>query len=140
MKIYWTFLLLFLLALPMALRAQFTISYHQSIISFAGFNYETKKGWIPELRLGTNMQIENISFEALINYGFIRKPEYTFYGGAGITLLDGYLSVFIPVGVNIYPFERKAFGFQMELGPSVWSNGSVLRGSLGIRYRFIKNE
>lgn len=139
MKIYRTFLLLLLLAIPMTLRAQFTVSYHQSIFSFAGFNYVTEKGWIPELRLGTNRQFDDVSFEALINYGFIRKPEYTFYGGVGIILLDGGLSEYIPVGLNIYPFERKTFGFQMELGASVWG-ASVLRGSLGIRYRFIKKE
>jgi hypothetical protein len=89
--------------------------------------------------LGTNKLFENISFEALINYGFISKPEYTFYGGAGLTILDGAISGYIPVGLNIYPFERKTFGFQMELGPSIAEN-PLLRGSFGIRYRFIKKE
>jgi hypothetical protein len=102
MKIYLTLLLLFLLATPIDLRAQFTVSYHQSIFSFAGFNYETEKGWIPEVRLGTNKLFENISFEALINYGFISKPEYTFYGGAGLTILDGAISGYIPVGLSTF--------------------------------------
>jgi hypothetical protein len=41
----------------------------------------------------------------------------------------------VPIGVNIYPFSNKNFGFHIELAPIIgWDD--VLRGSWGIRYRF----
>ena len=46
--------------------------------------------------------------------------------------------VVVPIGLNIYPFSSKAFGFQMELAPIIGDD--VLRGSWGIRYRFIKED
>lgn len=122
------------------LKAQFTVSYHQSFVHFAGFNYETPKGWIPELRIGTNMDFNSFSFETLIHHTLIKKPDYTFYGGAGLSIFDAeFLGIFIPAGLNIYPFQKKEFGFQMEIGPSFWGDGLILRGSVGIRYRFIKD-
>jgi len=44
----------------------------------------------------------------------------------------------IPVGLNIYPFENKSFGFQMEIAGLI-GEVDILRGSTGIRYRFNKN-
>jgi len=56
------------------------------------------------------------------------------YAGLGgrIRILEG---IVVPVSLNIYPFENKSFGFQIELAP-ILRESSLLRGSWGIRYRF----
>jgi hypothetical protein len=45
----------------------------------------------------------------------------------------------IPVGLNIFPFETKSFGFHIELSPIIaFDDEALLRGSWGIRYRFLE--
>ena len=135
-KLLLSFLLLFS---TKSLFAQFTVNYN--LPSLIGFNYEFNAGFIPEVRIGTNTPIDVSNIEALLNYGFIKKPEYTFYAGIGLDYNKNQSSGLIPIGVNIYPFEKKAFGFQMETGPELSFDG-VFRiiGRAGIRYRFLKNE
>ncbi len=135
-KLLFCFLLLFS---TKSLIAQFTVDY--SVPSLIGFNYEFSNGFIPEVRIGTNATIEDINIEALFNYGFIKKPDYTFYAGLGINFMKNQMGGLIPIGLNIYPFEKKAFGFQIETGPELIFNGEFrIIGRAGIRYRFLKNE
>lgn len=47
--------------------------------------------------------------------------------------------IVIPVGLNIYPLPFKNFGFHMELA-AIAGDGGILRGSWGIRYRFLRKE
>ena len=119
--------------------AQFGVSAHQSELPFIGFNYEFIERIRPELRIGTDTYFEDISVEIECSYDILNKEDYEFYAGAGLrfNLFDG---VVIPVGLNIYPFASKNFGFQIELSPIfAFDDDALLRGSWGIRYRFPKN-
>lgn len=117
--------------------AQFGVSVHQSELPFVGFNYEFSERLRPELRIGTDNYFENVSVEVIGTYDILNKEDYEFYAGAGVrfNLLDGLV---IPVGLNIFPFQSKSFGFQIELSPIIsFDDSSLLRGSWGIRYRFL---
>ena len=119
--------------------AQTTISFHQSNLPFLGVNYQFGENFIPEFRVGTDTGLENLTAELAANYIFKKTDRFEFYGGAGLRVgfIDG---IVIPVGLNIYPFERKDFGFHMEGAPIIgFGDDQVFRGSFGIRYRFLKN-
>jgi hypothetical protein len=120
--------------------AQFGVNAHQSEIPFVGFNYEFADRIRPEVRIGTDNYFENISIELIGTYDILNKTDYEFYAGAGLrfNLLDGLV---IPVGLNIFPFESKNFGFHIELSPIFsFDDDSLLRGSWGIRYRFLNSN
>jgi hypothetical protein len=118
--------------------AQFGVSAHQSEISFVGFNYEFSDHLRPKLRIGTDNYFENLSIELMATYDILNKEDYEFYAGAGFNLLEGMV---IPVGLNIFPFQSKKFGYHIELSPIIsFDDSSLLRGSWGIRYRFLKNQ
>ena len=120
--------------------AQFGVSAHQSDLPFIGFNYEFVEHLRPELRFGTDNYFENVSIEIIATYDILNKKDYEFYAGAGLrfNLFDGAV---IPIGLNIFPFEAKSFGFHIELSPIIsFDDDSLLRGSWGIRYRFLSNK
>lgn len=124
--------------IPRSASAQLGVGYHQSQLSFLGVNYEIKNRFKPELRISTNLFSEDISVEALALYDVINKEDYEFYVGLGIrSPVDE--GIVIPVGLNIYPLPYKNFGFHMELA-AIASDGGILRGSWGIRYRFLRGE
>ncbi len=54
-----------------------------------------------------------------------------------MVIWGGYTGVVIPVGLNIYPFTNKKFGFHIEAAPVIGED-FILRDSWGIRYRFRK--
>ncbi|PKD19597.1 hypothetical protein APR41_03045 [Salegentibacter salinarum] len=114
--------------------AQLGVSFHQSNLPFVGISYEINNKFLPELRIGADNYIEDTSLEFAVNYIFKRNEIVNIYAGVGgrIGSLEG---IVVPVGLNIYPFEKKNFGFQIELAP-ILRESSVLRGSGGIRYRF----
>lgn len=114
---------------------QLGVSYHQSNLPFVGINYEIGGGFVPELRLGTDSFISSLSLEAVVNYKFVTKENYDFYAGVGGRIQD-YPGLVIPVGLNFYPFAEKKFGFHIELAPIV-GDSEIMRGSWGIRYRFL---
>ncbi|SFU07768.1 hypothetical protein SAMN04489724_3738 [Algoriphagus locisalis] len=119
--------------------SQTTISFHQSNLPFIGVNYQFGERFIPEFRVGTDTNLENLTAELAANYIFKKTDRFEFYGGAGLRVgfIDG---IVIPVGLNIYPFEQKDFGFHMEGAPIFgFGDDQVFRGSFGIRYRFAKN-
>lgn len=72
----------------------------------------------------------------MLNYIFIKNETVDVYVGIGgrTTFFEGLV---IPLGMNIYPFEKDNFGFHMELAGLI-NEGALLRGSWGIRYRFLK--
>ena len=114
--------------------AQLGVSYHQSNLPFVGVSYEINNRFLPELRIGTDNYVEDTNLELAVNYIFMRNELVNVYAGVGgrIGFFEGLV---VPVGLNIYPFEKKNFGFQIELAP-ILSEVSILRGSGGIRYRF----
>ena len=126
--------LLLLAFIPSIVFAQFGVSFHQSNLPFVGINYEIKNKLRAELRLGTDNYFENTSIEGVLTYDLVKKDDYEFYAGLGVRA-NGFTGLVIPVGLNIYPFTAKQFGFHIEVAPIV-DDASILRGSWGIRYRF----
>lgn len=128
--------LLVLFCLTFAAKAQFGVAYHLTFDSFFGFNYQIKDKFLPELRLSTNTNIVDV--EATFSYIFQHNDFSDVYAGLGIsTLGDWYVT--IPVGINVYPFNIKNFGFHMEATPMILGD-FIFRGSIGIRYRFLAME
>jgi hypothetical protein len=115
-------------------KAQFGVSIHQSNLPFVGFNYELKERILPEFRLGVDNLAELLSVELTVSYIFKKDEWVNAYAGLG-GRVNNFNALVIPVGLNIYPFERKNFGFQMEAA-SLLGNAALIRGSWGIRYRF----
>lgn len=115
--------------------SQLSVSYHQSNLPFIGVGYDINERLTPELRLGTDQFISNMSIEAVLTYKFLKKEDYDFYGGLGarVNLIEG---IVLPVGLNFYPFNEKNFGFHIEAAPIIL-NADIFRGSFGIRYRFL---
>ena len=101
---------------------------------FVGVSYEINNRFLPELRIGTDNYINDTSLELVVTYIFKRNETVNVYAGLGgrVGFFEGLV---VPVGLNIYPFESKNFGFQIELAPII-TEVSLLRGSGGIRYRF----
>ena len=118
--------------------AQFSVSYHQSSLPFIGLGYEIKDRFLPELRISSDRYFEDIALEAVATYQFINRKDIEFYAGAGARGLD-YTGLVFPIGFNIYPLWSKRFGFHIEVAPMI-SEVQILRGSWGIRYRFLKEE
>lgn len=119
--------------------SQTTITFHQSNLPFLGVNHQFGEKLIPEFRIGTDNYLENISAELVGNYIFKKTDRFEFYGGAGLRV-GAFDGIVVPVGLNIYPFEQKDFGFHIEGAPIIaFEESSIFRGSFGIRYRFNKN-
>ncbi|MBS3806152.1 MAG: hypothetical protein KGY60_01495 [Bacteroidales bacterium] len=114
--------------------AQFGVSYHESSMPFLGFNYELDDQFFGELRVGTNHYFEDITFELTANYIFVKNSNFDLYGGIG-GRTSHFSGLVIPAGLNLYPFEDKHFGFHLEAA-GMFGEGSILRASWGIRYRF----
>ncbi|WP_296699487.1 hypothetical protein [Algoriphagus sp.] len=119
--------------------SQTTITFHQSNLPFLGVNYQFGQRFIPEFRVGTDTFFEDLSAELAANYIFKKTDRFEFYGGAGLRV-GSFDGIVVPVGLNIYPFDQKDFGFHIEGAPILgFNDNQVFRGSVGIRYRFIKN-
>ncbi|MFK7953305.1 MAG: hypothetical protein AB8B73_10710 [Ekhidna sp.] len=117
-------------------QAQFGVSYHQSVLSFFGANYTFKEKIFTELRFGSNIEIDDTYAELIATYIVKKESDYNVYIGIGATsIFDG--GGVLPLGINIYPFEKKNFGFQTEVSYITFDEG-IIRGSVGIRYRFLE--
>lgn len=128
------------LFIPRYAQAQFTLGYHQSQLPMASFGYEWKEKWRPELRLSTDVYLQNLSAEGVLLLDLRNRAQYEVYVGAGVRGGD-VAGLVIPAGVNIFPFSERKFGFHIELTPVLFgSYDSILRGSWGIRYRFVREN
>jgi hypothetical protein len=127
--------------LSLSANAQFGVAFHQGNLPFFDFNYQLDENFGVSLRVGSDNYIENLGYEAAFTYNFISKDDYIFYMGVGgrFNVFDG---IVIPVGLQFFPFENKKFGFHGELTPMAVlteaNSGVLLRGTWGIRYRFMK--
>ncbi len=128
-------ILIVLASMSYAAEAQFGVSYHL-LHSNINFNYQFNEKFIPEVRLSTNRDFDFLDLEATFSYVFHRNSLVDAYAGAGIST-ENYTYLMVPVGLNIYPFEQKNFGFLLEVSPMLGEN-AYLRGDVGIRYRFMK--
>lgn len=117
--------------------SQTTVAFHQSNLPFIGVNHQFGEKFIPEFRVGTDQYFGDLSLELDVNYIFKKTDRFEFYGGLG-GRIGNFEGMVIPVGLNIYPFEQKDFGFHME-GAAIVGGSEVARGSFGIRYRFLKD-
>ncbi len=134
-----TLFLAYFLFFSISVFSQTTVSFHQSNLPFLGVNYQFGERFIPEFRVGTDQYFEDLSLELAGNYILKKENSFEFYAGLGARI-GSFAGVVIPVGLNIYPFDQKDFGFHMEAAPIIGFNDSALfRGSFGIRYRFSKN-
>lgn len=117
---------------------QWGVSMHQSNLPFFGVNYEWKEKLLPEFRVGTDNFLEDTSYELTLNYILKKEEHLDLYAGIGarVQIFEGLV---LPVGMNIYPLRNKKFGFHIELAGIV-DDFTILRGSWGIRYRFLKEE
>lgn len=124
---------------PLFAFCQLGVSFHQSKLPFVGVNYGFKNKLRTELRISTDVYLEDISAEGALTYDFIKKSDYEFYGGIGLRASSETGGLAIPVGVNIYPLPFKQFGFHIELA-LILQESSIIRGSWGIRYKFKKAD
>lgn len=121
-------------------KAQLAVGYHQSRYSFASVSYTINERYVPEFRLGTNVSYDyGFSPEVVFTYKPIIKEDFHFYFGGGVIVNDNFGGVHTPVGIQVYPFDKKNFGFLMELSPVVinFNGDEWVRGSFGITYRFL---
>lgn len=131
--------LIFCVSFAFLSQAQWTVSYHQSDLPFVGVNKQLGEKWIPEFRLGTNSFTRFLSLELVANYMVKSDEDLQIYLGLG-GRVNTFPGVVIPTGINYYPFAKKDFGFHLEVAPIISTQtGGLLRGSLGFRYRFLKN-
>uniref|UniRef100_UPI0040477139 hypothetical protein n=1 Tax=Roseivirga sp. TaxID=1964215 RepID=UPI0040477139 len=131
--------LFILIGVAQVSKAQVGVSIHQTNIPFVGVNYQIKENYITELRFGTDNFFSNIGVEGVITRLIKRDEDFQFYGGLGIRL-NTFQGLIIPVGLNLYPFDNKQFGFHMELAGMIVDEGELLRATWGIRYRFKKKK
>ncbi|PHN07909.1 hypothetical protein CRP01_03915 [Flavilitoribacter nigricans DSM 23189 = NBRC 102662] len=125
------------------LHAQFGFSYHESALPFVGINYEAGNRLLTEFRLSTNIYLGDLAIEGIAALKLGRSEELDPYVGLGIRLApdEDESAIVIPVGINVYPFPRKTFGFHLEFTPLIRGEdfgNNIIRGSWGVRYRFEK--
>ena len=137
-------LLLALLLGATPLAAQWTVSFHQSFLPFAGLSYGFGDRFRLEARVGTDLDFNSVTTEGLALYDILDEEDYELYAGLGGHTNDPFNGLVIAAGLNIYPFAEKRFGFHIELAPLVGipldsvDENTRLRGSWGIRYRFLQ--
>jgi len=122
-----------------AAHAQFNVAYHQSNLPFVGLSYDFNR-FHPEFRVGTDTFTSNLSPELTLNYKFVNKKDFYVYGGIGART-NQLAGAVVPVGVVVFPFAKKRLGFHSELAViGIGNDGTVLRGSWGIKFRFGRAE
>lgn len=126
--------------LAISAQAQLGVAFYQSDLQFIGINYEIKNRYRTEISIGVDQSIANVPFMLDLNYDIIEKSHYEVYAGVGLILFrnetEGHLT--IPIGINIFPFDKQRIGFHIEALPVFINENSLLLGSWGIRYQFGK--
>jgi hypothetical protein len=110
-------LLLALLLGATTLAAQWTVSFHQSFLPFAGLGYDLGDRFRLEARVGTDLDFNSVTAEGVVLFDILDNEDYELYAGLGGHTNDPFNGLVIPVGLNIYPFAEKRFGFHIELAP-----------------------
>jgi len=122
-----------------SLFAQLSVAYYSSSLPKAGIGYDFNEKIGTELRLYTDVFMENFTPELIVKYNFIHKDEFDFYSGAGIVInsINGF---FVPVGIQIRPIVNfRQFSLHAEIAPLINFDGDLLfLGSWGFRYKFKK--
>lgn len=121
---------LFLVCLSISCYSQLGVGIHYSETSFAGVNYTFQDRIIVELRV-----TEDAFTEPMIGYFLANSELVNFYSGLAINGRSRHF--LLPFGMNLYPLKNKSIGLHIETAILV-RDESAVRGSIGIRYRFIK--
>ncbi|OUJ73410.1 hypothetical protein [Hymenobacter crusticola] len=122
-----------------AAHGQLNVAYHQSALPFASISYDFGR-FHPDFRVGVDAFTSNLNPELTLNYKFVNKEDYYVYGGIG-GRTNNLAGAVVPVGVVVFPFARKRLGFHTELAViGIGENGTVLRGSWGVKFRFGRAE
>ncbi|MGM0580360.1 MAG: hypothetical protein ACQETL_06755 [Bacteroidota bacterium] len=134
-----------IILLPFLSFSQSIVSFHQSANGSQGsYAYEYNDKYRAEFRIFTNNFIDVIPIRLMFSADWVEKDIYEFYTGISLIPFTPQAPVVgFPVGLNIYPFENKNFGFIMEFAPNLAfgeAGGAYFSGSWGIRYRFNKKE
>jgi hypothetical protein len=134
-----------IILLPLFSFSQSIVSYHQSPNGGeAAYAFEFKDKFRPEIRLFPNTLMDDLFVRLMFNYDWVERKDFEFYSGLSFLGGANNQGAFgLPIGLNIYPFNNKNFGFLMEFIPSFPAgegNGGYFTGSWGIRYRFNKAE
>lgn len=143
--------ILFALIIKTESKAQLGTTFYQSPnIVNAGLMYEFGKFVRPEIRIGiTSGSLSNNVLELLVNFDIVDKADYEFYAGAGLVMdgfnqsrvtaiNDGLIALSVPVGFNIYPFENKQLGLNIDLSTIISGEEFGFLPRWGIRYKFSK--
>jgi len=119
--------------------AQFNLSYHSSSLPKVGFGYDFNEKIGTELRLHTNVFLEDFTPELLVKYNFKTNDQFDFYSGVGI-IFNSFNGFFIPIGFQFRPIESfRQFSVHAEIAPLYDIDESILfLGSWGFRYKFKK--
>ena len=131
---------LFIVSISFLFGQKIGVAYYPTV-SMVGVNAKVGERFLPELRTQTNFPFDWLPVEFVVNYLFVKKDDYQIYTGLGGNYSSYYssASVVLPVGINLYPFENKKFGFHIEIAGIIGESYPVedyLRGSWGLRYRF----
>jgi hypothetical protein len=130
-----TFLLVISLLLFHTCQCQVFASYHQTSTPFAGLGYEVWR-LAPEIRVSANVFADDISTEFVLPVKIIVKEDYYIDLGAGYRT-NSFNGLVVPLGISLFPFEKKQMGFHAELAViSDFTSSALFRGSWGIAYRF----
>ncbi|HEX8425844.1 hypothetical protein [Hymenobacter sp.] len=122
-----------------AAHAQFNVAYHQSNLPFVAASYDFGR-FHPDFRVSTDAFTSSLNPELTLNYKFVNKEDYYVYAGLGART-NGLAGGVLPVGAVVFPFAKKRLGFHSELALiGIGENGTVLRGSWGIKFRFGRIE
>ena len=135
---------LFVVSISFLFGQKIGVAYHPDG-SMIGVNAKVGENFLPELRTRTNFPFDWLPVEFVVNYLFVKKDDYQIYSGLGgnYSSYNSSASVVLPVGINLYPFENKKFGFHIEISGIIGDSEEIfllrrsyLRGSWGLRYRF----
>ncbi|WP_430814154.1 hypothetical protein [Carboxylicivirga sp. RSCT41] len=114
--------------------SQFSISANVSQDFSVDYKFNDKY----RVELGFNDgRFEDSTIKATFKAELLKKEDFDGYIGAGFIGTDFDMAT-IPIGMDFYPFEKKAFSIILELDNQFGNSNVYVYGNVGIRYRFLK--
>ncbi|NBW37896.1 MAG: hypothetical protein EBR30_23330 [Cytophagia bacterium] len=133
------FIFSFFLIMPLSAIAQFGINLPVIGMPAIGLNYEIKDTWRPEIRISRDLDAKPVNTFLLLTRDIINYDNHEAYLGIGIRSTKA-LGAAILGGVNLYPFKKKKFGFNIDQMIVFGDRTVDISANLGIRYRFKSGE
>lgn len=129
------FIFSFFLIMPLSAIAQFGINLPVIGMPAIGLNYEIKDAWRPDIRISSDIDAKTINTFLLLTYDFINYDNHEAYLGMGLRSTN-VLGAAILGGVNLYPFNNKRFGFNIDQMIVFGERSVDINSSLGLRFKF----